>query len=32
MLDFMGLQVLGLILVFMFPAIALWLPNLLFAR
>jgi tripartite ATP-independent transporter DctM subunit len=32
MLDFMGLQVIGLVLVFMFPAIALWLPNLLFGR
>jgi TRAP-type C4-dicarboxylate transport system permease large subunit len=32
MLDFMGLQVIGLFLVFMFPAIALWLPNLLFGR
>jgi tripartite ATP-independent transporter DctM subunit len=32
MLDFMGLQVIGLVLVFTFPAIALWLPNLLFGR
>jgi tripartite ATP-independent transporter DctM subunit len=32
MLDFMGLQVIGLVLVFMFPQIALWLPNLLFGR
>jgi TRAP-type mannitol/chloroaromatic compound transport system permease large subunit len=30
MLDFMGLQVIGLILVFMFPQIALWLPTVLF--
>jgi tripartite ATP-independent transporter DctM subunit len=32
MVDFMVLQVIGLILVFMFPQIALWLPNLLFGR
>jgi tripartite ATP-independent transporter DctM subunit len=32
MADFMVLQVIGLILVFMFPQIALWLPNLLFGR
>jgi TRAP-type mannitol/chloroaromatic compound transport system permease large subunit len=30
MLDFMVLQVIGLILLFMFPQIALWLPTLLF--
>lgn len=30
MVDFMGLQVIGLILVFLFPQIALWLPEKLF--
>jgi tripartite ATP-independent transporter DctM subunit len=30
MFDFMVLQVIGLLLLFMFPAIALWLPNLLY--
>jgi hypothetical protein len=28
--DFMLLQVIGLVIVFMFPQVALWLPNLLF--
>jgi tripartite ATP-independent transporter DctM subunit len=32
MLDFMVLQVIGLLIVFFFPQIALWLPNLLFGR
>jgi TRAP-type mannitol/chloroaromatic compound transport system permease large subunit len=32
MLDFMILQVIGLIVVFMFPQVALWLPELLFGR
>ncbi|HEX6112511.1 MAG TPA: TRAP transporter large permease subunit [Geminicoccaceae bacterium] len=32
MLDFMILQVIGLAVVFMFPQIALWLPELLFGR
>jgi tripartite ATP-independent transporter DctM subunit len=30
MLEFMGLQVIGLILVLLFPALALWLPSVLF--
>lgn len=30
MVDFMGLQVIGLILVFLFPQISLWLPEKLF--
>ena len=32
MADFMCLQVIGLVIVFMFPQVALWLPNLLFGR
>lgn len=32
MLDLMGLQVIGLVLVCMFPQIAPWLPHLLFGR
>jgi TRAP-type mannitol/chloroaromatic compound transport system permease large subunit len=32
MLDFMLLQVIGLIIVFMFPQVALWLPEVLFGR
>jgi TRAP-type mannitol/chloroaromatic compound transport system permease large subunit len=32
MFDFMVLQVIGLALLFFFPQIALWLPNLLFGR
>jgi TRAP-type mannitol/chloroaromatic compound transport system permease large subunit len=32
MLDFMLLQLIGLIVVFMFPQVALWLPELLFGR
>jgi TRAP-type mannitol/chloroaromatic compound transport system permease large subunit len=32
MVEFMGLQVLGLLLVFFFPTIALWLPKVLFAK
>jgi TRAP-type mannitol/chloroaromatic compound transport system permease large subunit len=30
MVDFMLLQVIGLLLLFFFPQIALWLPNLLY--
>jgi hypothetical protein len=30
MVDFMLLQMVGLLLLFLFPAIALWLPNLLY--
>jgi TRAP-type mannitol/chloroaromatic compound transport system permease large subunit len=32
MLDFMLLQLIGLIVVFLFPQVALWLPELLFGR
>lgn len=32
MFDFMMLQVIGLVIVFLFPAVALWLPTLLFGR
>ena len=32
MVDFMVLQVIGLILVFLFPQIALWLPTVLFGN
>jgi TRAP-type mannitol/chloroaromatic compound transport system permease large subunit len=32
MLDFMWLQCLGLIIVMIFPQIALWLPEVLFGR
>ena len=32
MADFMVLQLIGLILVFMFPQIALWLPTVLFGN
>jgi TRAP-type mannitol/chloroaromatic compound transport system permease large subunit len=32
MMQFMGLQVLGLIIVIIFPAVALWLPEVLYGR
>jgi TRAP-type mannitol/chloroaromatic compound transport system permease large subunit len=32
MLQFLGLQLVGLMLVFFFPQIALWLPNVLLGR
>jgi TRAP-type mannitol/chloroaromatic compound transport system permease large subunit len=32
MLQFMGLQLLALILIILFPAIALWLPEMLYGR
>lgn len=32
MLPFMGLQMLALVLVYFFPQLALWLPNLIFGR
>ena len=32
MMPFMGIQVIALILLYVFPGIGLWLPNLLYAR